>query len=178
MNHNLWSSKASNSWSCPWFQWSREYKTAKNIGNNWFGTDFERNTRDRCPGLAIKYRIPGWLFRFTRKYFSFLGLYSQSFERWVKVWKLNFSEIIILEEKLQFLQFVTGTTQVPYEGFSGLRGPNGPKPFCIEQLGNKTDLPRAHTCFNRIDLPNYMNLALMTKKINFAIRETAQFGLE
>jgi len=83
-----------------------------------------------------------------------------------------------LEEKLQFLQFVTGTTQVPYEGFSGLRGPNGPKPFCIEQLGNKTDLPRAHTCFNRIDLPNYMNLALMTKKINYAIRETAQFGLE
>ena len=86
--------------------------------------------------------------------------------------------LIILEEKLQFLQFVTGTTQVPYEGFSGLRGPNGPKPFCIEQLGNKTDLPRAHTCFNRIDLPNYMNLALMTKKINYAIRETAQFGLE
>ena len=112
------------------------------------------------------------------KIFHFFGIIFTIFQTVSQSTKNNRHEIIILEEKLQFLQFVTGTTQVPYEGFSGLRGPNGPKPFCIEQLGNKTDLPRAHTCFNRIDLPNYMNLALMTKKINYAIRETAQFGLE
>ena len=73
---------------------------------------------------------------------------------------------------------MTGTSSIPYEGFIGLRGPNGPKPFCIEQLGSKEDLPRAHTCFNRIDLPNYSNLFLMTKKINLAINETGNFGLE
>ena len=112
------------------------------------------------------------------KIFSFFGIIFTIFQTVSQRTKNKRHENIILEEKLQFLQFVTGTTQVPYEGFSGLRGPNGPKPFCIEQLGNKTDLPRAHTCFNRIDLPNYMNLALMTKKINYAIRETAQFGLE
>lgn len=112
------------------------------------------------------------------KIFPFFGIIFTIFQTVSQRTKNKRHENIILEEKLQFLQFVTGTTQVPYEGFSGLRGPNGPKPFCIEQLGNKTDLPRAHTCFNRIDLPNYMNLALMTKKINYAIRETAQFGLE
>ena len=112
------------------------------------------------------------------KIFHFFGIIFTIFQTVSQSTKNKRHEITILDEKLQFLQFVTGTTQVPYEGFSGLRGPNGPKPFCIEQLGNKTDLPRAHTCFNRIDLPNYMNLALMTKKINYAIRETAQFGLE
>ena len=108
-----------------------------------------------------------------------MGGYQQSLHR-PKCYDMSETSLLVsmFYAKLQFLQFVTGTTQVPYEGFSGLRGPNGPKPFCIEQLGNKTDLPRAHTCFNRIDLPNYMNLALMTKKINYAIRETAQFGLE
>ena len=43
---------------------------------------------------------------------------------------------------MQFLQFVTGTKSIPYEGFAGLRGPNGPKPFCIEQLGTRDALPQ------------------------------------
>ena len=43
---------------------------------------------------------------------------------------------------MQFLQFVTGTKSIPYEGFAGLRGPNGPKPFCIELLGTRDALPQ------------------------------------
>ena len=39
------------------------------------------------------------------------------------------------ETRLKLLQFVTGTSSIPYEGFCGLRGPNGPKPFCIELWG-------------------------------------------
>ena len=39
-------------------------------------------------------------------------------------------------------QFVTGTSSIPYEGFSALRGSNGPRKFCIEKWGKVTSLPR------------------------------------
>lgn len=73
---------------------------------------------------------------------------------------------------------MTGTTSIPYEGFCGLRGPNGPKPFCIELWGTPADLPRAHTCFNRIDLPPYPSKLALQKKLEYAISETGQFGIE
>ena len=41
------------------------------------------------------------------------------------------------DQRLKLLQFVTGTSSIPYEGFCGLRGPNGPKPFCIELWGKE-----------------------------------------
>uniref|UniRef100_A0A8C2NCB9 HECT-type E3 ubiquitin transferase n=1 Tax=Capra hircus TaxID=9925 RepID=A0A8C2NCB9_CAPHI len=59
------------------------------------------------------------------------------------------------EQRLRLLQFVTGTSSVPYEGFAALRGSNGLRRFCIEKWGKITSLPRAHTCFNRLDLPPY-----------------------
>ena len=46
------------------------------------------------------------------------------------------------ERRLRLLQFVTGTSSVPYEGFSALRGSNGPRKFCIEKWGKINALPR------------------------------------
>lgn len=40
------------------------------------------------------------------------------------------------------LQFVTGTSSIPYEGFAALRGSTGPRKFCIERWGDYTKLPR------------------------------------
>lgn len=40
------------------------------------------------------------------------------------------------------LQFVTGTSSIPYEGFAALRGSNGPRRFCVEKWGKVTSLPR------------------------------------
>jgi len=40
-------------------------------------------------------------------------------------------------DRLKLLQFVTGSASVPFEGFKGLRGSNGLKPFCIERWGNE-----------------------------------------
>ena len=37
---------------------------------------------------------------------------------------------------------MTGTSSIPYEGFSALRGSNGPRKFCIEKWGRTTSLPR------------------------------------
>ncbi|CAK5065463.1 unnamed protein product [Meloidogyne enterolobii] len=68
-------------------------------------------------------------------------------------------------DRLKLLQFVTGSASVPFEGFKGLRGSNGLKPFCIERWGDEESLPRAHTCFNRLDLPAYSNKQKMFSKI-------------
>ncbi|XP_008834505.1 E3 ubiquitin-protein ligase HECW1 isoform X2 [Nannospalax galili] len=46
------------------------------------------------------------------------------------------------EQRLRLLQFVTGTSSVPYEGFAALRGSNGLRRFCIEKWGKITSLPR------------------------------------
>ncbi|XP_030059687.1 E3 ubiquitin-protein ligase HECW1, partial [Microcaecilia unicolor] len=82
------------------------------------------------------------------------------------------------EQRLRLLQFVTGTSSVPYEGFAALRGSNGLRRFCIEKWGKITSLPRAHTCFNRLDLPPYPSYSMLHEKLLTAVEETSTFGLE
>ncbi|XP_054643549.1 E3 ubiquitin-protein ligase HECW2 isoform X2 [Dunckerocampus dactyliophorus] len=82
------------------------------------------------------------------------------------------------EQKLRLLQFVTGTSSIPYEGFASLRGSNGPRRFCVEKWGKITSLPRAHTCFNRLDLPPYPSFSMLYEKMVTAVEETSTFGLE
>jgi E3 ubiquitin-protein ligase HUWE1 len=54
------------------------------------------------------------------------------------------------EEKAKLLQFVTGTSKVPLNGFKELEGMNGISRFNIHQdYGNTERLPSSHTCFNR-----------------------------
>ncbi|XP_043916557.1 E3 ubiquitin-protein ligase HECW2 isoform X2 [Protopterus annectens] len=82
------------------------------------------------------------------------------------------------EQRLRLLQFVTGTSSIPYEGFAALRGSNGPRRFCVEKWGKITALPRAHTCFNRLDLPPYPSFSMLYEKLLTAVEETSTFGLE
>ena len=49
------------------------------------------------------------------------------------------------ETRSRLLQFVTGTSRVPMNGFAELYGSNGPQLFTIEKWGNAAQLPRAHT---------------------------------
>lgn len=54
------------------------------------------------------------------------------------------------EERAKLLQFVTGTSKVPLNGFKELEGMNGVNRFNIHRdYGNKDRLPTSHTCFNR-----------------------------
>ncbi|GAB1600875.1 E3 ubiquitin-protein ligase HECW2-like [Argonauta hians] len=82
------------------------------------------------------------------------------------------------ERRLRLLQFVTGTSSIPYEGFAALRGSNGPRKFCIEKWGRITSLPRAHTCFNRLDLPPYTCQEMLFEKLVTAVEETSTYGME
>jgi len=81
------------------------------------------------------------------------------------------------EERARLLQFVTGTSKVPVEGFKALYGSNGPQKFCIERI-NIQGLPRAHTCFNRLDLPPYNSYSELLNKLKTAIEETEGFAME
>ncbi len=51
------------------------------------------------------------------------------------------------EERTRLLQFVTGTSRLPMNGFRELWGSSGPQCFTIEKWGDRTKLPRAHTWF-------------------------------
>ena len=49
-------------------------------------------------------------------------------------------------ERAKFLQFVTGTSKVPLQGFAALEGMNGLQKFQIHRDDRSTDrLPAAHT---------------------------------
>ncbi|KAK0416485.1 hypothetical protein QR680_012515 [Steinernema hermaphroditum] len=81
-------------------------------------------------------------------------------------------------DRLKLLQFVTGTSSIPCEGFKALRGSNGPRKFTIEKWGSEDALPRAHTCFNRLDLPCYPTSQVLTAKLNTAINESSSYAIE
>lgn len=96
----------------------------------------------------------------------------------VVVWFWQAIERFSNEQRLRLLQFVTGTSSIPYEGFAALRGSIGPRKFCIEKWGKPNSLPRAHTCFNRLDLPPYPTIEVLYEKLLLAVEETSTFGIE
>lgn len=96
----------------------------------------------------------------------------------VITWFWQVIEKFTNEQRLRLLQFVTGTSSIPYEGFAALRGSTGPRRFCIEKWGKPNALPRAHTCFNRIDLPPYPTPEILFEKLLLAVEETNTFGIE
>ncbi|EAR89664.2 HECT-domain (ubiquitin-transferase) protein (macronuclear) [Tetrahymena thermophila SB210] len=74
-------------------------------------------------------------------------------------------------QKAAFIQFVTGTSKVPLEGFSQLRGISGYQKFQIHKAYNTEKLPTTHTCFNQLDLPEYPTKEILIEKLNYAIQE-------
>ena len=54
------------------------------------------------------------------------------------------------ERKSRLLQFATGTSRIPVNGFKDLQGSDGPRRFTIEKSGDPSQLPKSHTCFNRV----------------------------
>ncbi|KAG7971958.1 hypothetical protein I3843_07G160500 [Carya illinoinensis] len=76
------------------------------------------------------------------------------------------------EDKARLLQFVTGTSKVPLEGFSALQGISGSQKFQIHKAyGSPDHLPSAHTCFNQLDLPEYPSRQHLEERLLLAIHE-------
>lgn len=81
----------------------------------------------------------------------------------------------------KLLQFVTGTSQVPIEGFGKLKTVRGdPARFKIIPVSFESFLlPRAHTCFNRLDLPIYPNKVVLKKALDDVLNyHVLGFGID
>jgi E3 ubiquitin-protein ligase HUWE1 len=80
------------------------------------------------------------------------------------------------EERAKLLQFVTGTSKVPLNGFKELEGMNGFSKFNIHRdYGNKDRLPSSHTCFNQLDLPEYESYETLRQQVLTAITQGAEY---
>lgn len=76
------------------------------------------------------------------------------------------------EELTRLLQFTTGSSQLPSEGFSELK-----PTFQIMSVPVHANLPTAHTCFNQLCLPTYDNPEQFHRLLSLAISEgSSGFG--
>jgi hypothetical protein len=82
---------------------------------------------------------------------------SDEFSEELLTWFWEIVESFSDEEKARLLQFTTGSSRVPVQGFKALTSYDGR--ICHFTLKAvpfpENAYPRAHTCFNRIDLPVY-----------------------
>ncbi|KAJ6200849.1 hypothetical protein J3E72DRAFT_212120 [Bipolaris maydis] len=80
------------------------------------------------------------------------------------------------EEQAKLLQFVTGTSKVPLNGFKELEGMNGFSKFNIHRdYGSKDRLPSSHTCFNQLDLPEYETYEDLRKALYTAMTAGGEY---
>ncbi|RHY12855.1 hypothetical protein DYB26_008466 [Aphanomyces astaci] len=80
-------------------------------------------------------------------------------------------------DRAKLLQFTTGSSRVPLQGFRALTGNDGQLcPFNLKGVPyTKGALPKVHTCFNRIVLPLYPSRYLMHEAlfvlVNMEVKE-------
>ena len=98
---------------------------------------------------------------------DYRGRYDRNDPTILMFWRAveEFDEV----QRAALLKFTTGTSKVPLEGFAGLRGSGEVCRFCISCVGEPNDLPRAHCCFNRLDLPPYTEFPVLRTKLLQAI---------
>ncbi|OQS02349.1 HECT E3 ubiquitin ligase, partial [Thraustotheca clavata] len=75
------------------------------------------------------------------------------------------------EDRARLLQFATGSARVPLQGFKALISYDGQTcPFSLQSIPfSDTAYPRAHTCFNRIDLPLYKSKDQLAQILSLVI---------
>eukprot|EP00826_Nyctotherus_ovalis_P039321 TRINITY_DN3777_c0_g2_i1.p1 TRINITY_DN3777_c0_g2~~TRINITY_DN3777_c0_g2_i1.p1 ORF type:complete len:290 (+),score=74.87 TRINITY_DN3777_c0_g2_i1:25-870(+) len=100
------------------------------------------------------------------------------------VWLWEVMETFSAKERAEFLQFVTGTSKVPLDGFKNLPGSSGIQKFQIHKVyGDAERLPTAHTwysshimlSFNQLDLPAYPSKEILHERLLKAIKEGADY---
>ncbi|ETW03821.1 hypothetical protein, variant 1 [Aphanomyces invadans] len=84
------------------------------------------------------------------------------------------------EQRAKLLQFVTGSSRVPAQGFKALISTDGRvQPFKLSFCPMEHLYPRAHTCFNRLDLPLYESKSEMhTYLIAVLSQDATGFSME
>ena len=74
------------------------------------------------------------------------------------------------QDRANLLMFATGASKVPHGGFANLETSGNRQRFTIYKVDTSAELlPLAHTCFNRIDLPEYPSAEVLREKLMLAI---------
>ena len=81
------------------------------------------------------------------------------------------------EDRLRLLQFITGSSSIPLNGFQGLTSTHGQVQRFTIHLIYGEGLPESHTCFNRLDIPRYSSYEELKSKLLYAIRNTQGFNI-
>ncbi|KAF0745053.1 hypothetical protein Ae201684_000630 [Aphanomyces euteiches] len=96
-------------------------------------------------------------------------------------WFWQVVEDFSTEQRARLLQFTTGSARVPVQGFKTLTMNDGRIClFAIQGIRKEECLyPRAHTCFNRLDLPMYATKKDLETALNMVIKmEVTGFTIE
>eukprot|EP00055_Hartaetosiga_balthica_P008981 m.34748 g.34748 ORF g.34748 m.34748 type:complete len:920 (-) comp6553_c0_seq1:1143-3902(-) len=94
----------------------------------------------------------------------------------VILWLWEYIEGASEKEQSELLQFCTGSTRVPLEGFQALQGSDGPRKFCVSKMDDLERLPSAHTCFNRLELPPFPTKDMMLQRLHTAMSNAQGFA--
>ena len=82
------------------------------------------------------------------------------------------------EKRALLLLWCTGSSQVPAQGFDYLQGRDGRLlKFCLTSVPlEQAVYPRAHTCFNRIDVPLFGSEAQLVAAFTFVLQTANAAG--
>jgi hypothetical protein len=94
-------------------------------------------------------------------------IFDENHKTIVFFWKF-FREIDVHDKK-KLLQFFTGCSSIPLEGY------NPPLLITDGYYMDKKSLPRAHTCFNQLVIPRYEDYNVLKEKFLFAIHNSNTF---
>lgn len=139
----------------------------------WLLESFDEHELELLVGGLSKINIEDWR--------SYTKLKNCSLETPLVKWFWDIVESYSEDKRARLLQFVTGSTRVPIQGFKALQGAHSElRPFTIHMIRNActNNLPKSHTCFNRIDLPPYETYDKLRDKLTQAIEETIGFAIQ
>jgi len=89
------------------------------------------------------------------------------FNEKLKNWLIEALRSFTAEQRVKFIQFVTGSSSLPVGGIKNL----SPQLNVELVLNDDDQLPSAHTCFNTLDLPLYSSADVLKEKLLLAITE-------
>ena len=82
------------------------------------------------------------------------------------------------EDRSKLLQYITGSSRVPMNGFAGFEEGDSLL-ISIESISvDDSIFPRAHTCFNRLELPVYEDKEELHRRVTEAMQLQNGFNLE
>ncbi len=107
-----------------------------------------------------------------RAHTQLLGAFNDSYARHARRvlgWFWEWVGSLDQPQRARFLRFVTGSSGVPVGGFASLLGNDGKSCRFTLQPVDGNLLPRAHTCFNRLDLPLFESAGALKRLLTEVI---------